>query len=260
MCYQGKLAVWYAGEGELTPYVQLAQQLAVPLRQSLHAIPEAFLLTWRQGSLRLLDHELLKKGGLTIEIEPRPGEQRSWPAPKEGALAQAIGRKTQSVLDATTGWAQDSLHLFRMGYSVICTERSSIMQALIVDALRRLANADWVQRLQLPLPQLLAGDAITLLPQLSTPPECIYLDPMFPPKRKKSALPQKSLLILRELLGDDLDKEQLFAVALATTGKRVVVKSPKYAEPLGGKPNTSFSGKLVRYDVYWKNARTVCHS
>jgi 16S rRNA (guanine1516-N2)-methyltransferase len=36
-------------------------------------------------------------------------------------------------------------------------------------------------------------------------------------------------------------------------GKRVVVKSPDYAEPLGGKPNESFHGKLLRYDVYFKS-------
>jgi len=35
-------------------------------------------------------------------------------------------------------------------------------------------------------------------------------------------------------------------------GRRVVVKSPDYAEPLGGKPTESFQGKLLRYDVYMK--------
>lgn len=254
--YQGKLAVLFEGIGELAVFEQLAQQLAVPLRQRFErdvVLPEAFFLTWREGCLRLLDHELLSKGGLTIDIEPRPGEQRSWPAPKDGALAQAIGRKTHTVLDATTGWAQDSLHLFRMGYQVTCIERSPIMHALISDAFARLTQLSWVQQLTLQAPQLLAGDAISLLPQLTEVPECIYLDPMFPPKRKKSALPQKSLLILRELLGDDPDKDALFAAAMQVTSKRVVVKCPHHAEPLGAKPSSSFAGKLVRYDVYLKS-------
>ena len=59
-------------------------------------------------------------------------------------------------------------------------------------------------------------------------------------------------MILRDLLGDDQDKEALFDVALKVAGKRVVVKSPDYAEPLGGKPNESYQGKLLRYDVYFK--------
>jgi len=92
-----------------------------------------------------------------------------------------------------------------------------------------------------------------LLAALETQPDCIYLDPMFPPKRKKSALARKSMRVLHDLLGDDQDKEQLFAAAFSTAGKRVVVKSPDYAEPLGGKPNESFQGKLLRYDVYFKN-------
>ena len=60
------------------------------------------------------------------------------------------------------------------------------------------------------------------------------------------------MLILRDLLGDDLDREKLFAAAFSAAGKRVVVKNPDYAEPLGGKANVSFQGKLVRYDVYLK--------
>jgi len=53
-------------------------------------------------------------------------------------------------------------------------------------------------------------------------------------------------------LGDDADKQQLFDAAFNAAGKRVVVKSPDYAEPLGGKPTESFQGKLLRYDVYLK--------
>ena len=76
---------------------------------------------------------------------------------------------------------------------------------------------------------------------------------MFPPKRKKSALSKKTMTILQEVVGEDLDKTELFEAAFSATAKRVVVKSPDYAEPLGGKPTESFSSKLLRYDVYLKN-------
>ena len=253
--YTGKLAVLYPGQGDSIPYQNLAERLAVPLRDSSivgYDLHEQFFLSWRDGCLKLLDQELLKKGGLVVDIEPRHGEQRSWPAPKQGALAQALGRKTKTVIDATTGWGQDSLHIFRMGYELICIERSPIMSELLADGFQRLTQVDWMQNLQLQPPQLLCGNAIELLATLNTPPDCIYLDPMFPPKRKKSALAKKSMTILRDLLGDDHDKEQLFSAALAACGKRVVVKSPDYAEPLGGKPTESFQGKLMRYDVYFK--------
>ena len=145
MSYQTKLAVLFEGSGDASKFEELSERLNVPLRQSTEQNSEAFFLTWRDGCLKLLDKELLKKGGLSVDIEPRNGEQRSYPAPKEGAFSQAIGRKTKTVIDATTGWAQDSLCLFRMGYEVRCIERSLIMMALLNDAFERLALESWVQ-------------------------------------------------------------------------------------------------------------------
>lgn len=252
--YDGKLAVFYQGQGEFNQYIRLAERLKTPLYQSIEEdTPELFFLTWRDGCLKLIDRELLKKGGLMVEITPRPGEQHSWPAPKKGALAQALGRKTTTVVDATTGWGQDGLHIFRMGYDLRCIERSPIMVELLNDGFKRLSEQTWVKNRLLKVPELIFGNAIKEFSNLAEKPECIYIDPMFPAKRKKSALAKKSMTILRDLLGDDLDKEQLFVEAYQTATKRVVIKSPNYAEPLAGKPSNSFSGKLLRYDVYLKN-------
>ena len=232
----------------------LAQHLAVDLLELQQALTGEveILLSYRDGCLKLLDRQTLKKGGLTVDIEPRPGEQHSYPAPKKDLLAQAVGKKTISIVDATTGWAQDSLALFRMGYQLTCIERSAIMAALTQDGFERLAQKDWVKNRQLTPPTLLIGNAIELLGKLPEKPDCIYLDPMFPQKRKQSAATRKSMAILRDILGDDLDRQALFDAAMQASGRRVVVKSPDYAEPLGGKPNESYQGKLLRYDVYLK--------
>ena len=252
--YTGKLAVLYQGAEHKQQSQDLAERLSVPFYENVDKeCPESFFLCWREGCLKLLDNELLKKGGLAVDIEPRNGEQRSWPAPKQDALAHALGRKTKTVVDATTGWGQDSLQIFRMGYELTCIERSPVMVELLADGFNRLAQLDWMQNLQLQSPKLIKGNAIDLMATLDSPPDCIYLDPMFPPKRKKSALAKKSMVVLRDLLGDDQDKEELFEAAVKATGKKVVVKSPDYAEPLGGKPSESYHGKLLRYDVYLKN-------
>lgn len=233
---------------------QMAEKLGLDcfVAGELDRTKAEYFLTYRDNCLCLIDRSQLKKGGMKVEIEPRPGEQRSWPAPKDGALAQALGRKTRTVIDATTGWAQDSLHIFRMGYDLSCIERSPLMQALIEDGFRRLANLDWMLNLQLSPPKLLQGNAIELLADSTLQADCVYLDPMFPPKRKKSALTRKSMSVLRDLLGDDLDKEQLFASAMLAASKRVVVKCPDDADYLGGKPQMSYRSKLLRYDVYLK--------
>ncbi len=229
----------------------LADRLCLPVADFQQAMRDPallFFLTYRQGALKLLDRAQLKKGGLFVEVNPRPGEQHSWPAPRKNLFAQAVGKKTQTIVDATTGWAQDALALFRMGYRVQCLERSQVMAELIDDGLQRLAQKDWVLRRQLEVPQLIRGDAIELLQRLP-PVDCIYLDPMFPPKRKKSALAKKAMVILHEILGDDLDRERLFEAAMSAAGRRLVVKSPDYAEPFA-RPDQSFKGKLLRYDVY----------
>lgn len=232
----------------------LTRQLsAVVINAELVAISDFdFFLAYRDGCLKLLDKQTLKKGGLYVEVDPRPGEQHSYPAPKKDLLASAVGKKSHTIVDATGGWAQDSLALFRMGYQVATIERSPVMAELIRDGYQRLAQKDWVIKRELTPPQLLVGNAIELLANLPERPDCIYLDPMFPAKKKQSAATRKSMAILRDILGDDLDREQLFAAALAATGKRVVVKSPDHAEPLAGKPSESYQGKLLRYDVYLK--------
>ncbi len=232
----------------------LANQLAVPIIaiELAESSVFQFFLIYRDGCLKLLDRQNLKNGGLVVDVDPRPGEQRSYPAPKKDLLAQAVGKKTQSVVDATCGWAQDSLALFRMGYQVTCLERSPIMAALIQDGFERLAQKDWLQNRELSPPKLLIGNAIELLTHLPESPECIYLDPMFPPKPKQSAATRKSMTILRDILGDDLDRQQLFDAAWHVATRRVVIKSPDYADPLSGKPNLTVQGKLLRYDVYLK--------
>jgi len=232
----------------------LAGHLSLPLLTMEDAVAagNGFFLAYRDGCLKLLDRQTLKKGGLAVDIEPRPGEQHSYPAPKKDLLAQAVGKKSHTVVDATAGWAQDSLALFRMGYEVTCIERSPIMAALIADGFQRLGQKDWLVKRELSPPVLLSGNAIELLAGLPEKPDCIYLDPMFPPKRKQSAATRKSMAVLRDILGDDADRHALFDAAFAATGRRVVVKSPDYAEPLGGKPSESYQGKLLRYDVYLK--------
>ncbi|MCK4494516.1 MAG: class I SAM-dependent methyltransferase [Methylococcales bacterium] len=242
-------------EGERFECAQkLAKKLQVPVCNFVKKDSSAdYFLSYQNNVLVLIDKNTPKKQGISVNIDPRSGEQHSYPAPKQNDLAKAIGRQTKTVIDATAGWGQDALALFRMGYLVECFERSPMMSALLEDGFLRLGKTKWVQTRQLRPPKLTQGNAIELLSKLQTLPDCLYLDPMFPPKRKKSALAKKSIQILQQTLGQDEDKQQLFEVALRVAKKRVVVKSPLYAESLGGKPQMRVSGKLVRYDIYLKS-------
>src|SRR5690606_9993822 len=100
--------------------------------------------------------------------------------------------------------------------------------------------------------QLVTGRAHDILAQMimSSRPEVIYLDPMFP-ERQKSALVKKEMRIFREVVGDDEDAQDLLEVALQIATKRVVVKRPRKSETIGPrKPGHQLIGTSSRFDVY----------
>ena len=163
-------------------------------------------------------------------------------------LARAMGKKNRTVVDATAGYCQDALLLALMGFRVTAIERSPVVAALAQDGLQRFtvqADSTLAQRLQ-----RVTADARGLLPSIAPRPDAIYLDPMFPPKRKKSAAVKKEMRLLRELVGDDADATELIEISRRVALHRVVVKRPDDAAPLAPDPSMSIAGKLVRYDVY----------
>jgi 16S rRNA (guanine1516-N2)-methyltransferase len=129
-------------------------------------------------------------------------------------------------------------------------ERSPLLAALLEDGLKR---AEKDQELQQTVPgklTLLQGDAVQIMAELKKRPDTIYLDPMYPHKRK-SALNKQEMRIIRQLVGDDTDAGSLLDSALLHAGKRVVVKRPKRAPLLTEKhPSHTITMKNSRYDVY----------
>jgi 16S rRNA (guanine1516-N2)-methyltransferase len=164
-------------------------------------------------------------------------------------LARAVGKQAKRAVDATAGLGGDAYRLACLGLSVIAYERCAAVAAVLADGLRRgrarEKSAQAARRIE-----LRSGDARRALPRLRNAPDIVYLDPMFPAKRRASALPRKELVALRALAGEDADARDLFAAALSCARQRVVVKRPDHAEPLAPGPAFSVPGKLVRYDVY----------
>ncbi len=169
-------------------------------------------------------------------------------------LARALGRKTRTVVDATAGLGTDASRLAALGFKVTAVERSAVVAALLRDGLERAQRDPDLARLLGGRLTVLTGDAREWLPEMSPRPDAIYLDPMFPPKRKASAATRKELAWLRVLVGTDPDAHELLAIARACS-PRVVVKRPDDAPPLAPNPTLSFCGKLVRYDVYLAHGR-----
>ena len=172
------------------------------------------------------------------------------------AIAKAIGLKqgTQppAVVDATAGLGKDSFVMACLGCPVTLIERSPIISQLVLDGIQRAeADNDFSVFIKRGF-KLVNAQASEYLKALSknNAPEIIYLDPMYP-ERKKSAQVKKNMQILQKLLGHDDDTTELIDAALKYAKKRVVVKRPKGAGTIGDrKPTMSIESKKTRYDVY----------
>ncbi len=170
-----------------------------------------------------------------------------------GLLFRAIGapRDGDSVVDATAGLGHDAFLLAYHGWKVTAIERSPILAALLADGIERAQQVPEIDDRLRDRLELVVGDAREVLKTLTAERtvDVVYVDPMFPPK-KKSALVKKEMRVLRRLVGDDPDAGELLDVARSVAGRRVVVKRMIHAPPIAPEPSRSYRGKTARYDVY----------
>ena len=192
-------------------------------------------------------------------------------------LVQAVGPRHAHILDLTAGWGQDSLLLATAGARrVSMVERHPIVAALLADAVRRLhvlsqrgdtdtraSTTDLCGRLSLQ-----QGESTHLLQELvdnssDEAPDIVYLDPMFP-ARKKSALVKKNMQLLHGILESQAvvdehvrrqEERVLLQLSCEIAGRKVVVKRPIHAPPLGQGdgivlPSYDIRGSINRWDVY----------
>ena len=168
-------------------------------------------------------------------------------------LIKAVGFRSGplTVLDATAGLGRAAFRLAYHGCCVTAIERSPILYALLMDGLERAARVPKIREHLGGRLRMLCDDTREYLQKLALEdaPDVVYLDPMFP-ERKKSALVKVEMRILRRLIGDDLDAGELFKLACAVARQRVVVKRSREAEPLAPNPSHSHSDGTTRYDVY----------
>jgi len=172
---------------------------------------------------------------------------------KKDPLLKALAIKRGgpfTLLDATCGTGKDSLLFLKLGAKLLSFERSSLMAPLLWDAHRRALEHPELGPLLEQNLTLQFKDAQTLdLEELPFRPDVIFLDPMFPPKKKK-ALPKKEMVLFSNLIGKDEDQENLLHWALSLAKKRVVLKRPLWAPTLTPEPTLSFKGTKIRFDTY----------
>ena len=162
--------------------------------------------------------------------------------------ARVRGTEHPVAVDATAGLGEDSLLLAAAGFTVTLCESDPVIALLLADALRRAANepqlAGIVSRMT-----LVEADSVEVLGGLETPPDVVYLDPMFP-SRTKSAAVKKKFQLLHRLEAPCANEGSLMGAATDANPRRIVVKRPVKASVLAGvKPSHAIAGKAVRFDV-----------
>jgi 16S rRNA (guanine1516-N2)-methyltransferase len=225
------------------------KSLNLPLESEIERTEELLLIGWHEDKLALFSNQ---SGPVYVDfVEGKVAHRRQFGGGKKQPLARAIGlssKVTPNVIDATAGFGRDSFVLASLGCEVMMIERSPIMAALLKDGLERAAKkpqiADIIARMS-----VINADAIVQLKKVK-PVQVIYLDPMYPEKKKAAAV-KKEMRLLQQLAGPDLDSVSLLEVALKKAIKRVTVKRPKGAPPIDGqRVNSEISSPNTRYDIY----------
>ncbi|MCF8055672.1 MAG: class I SAM-dependent methyltransferase [Desulfocapsa sp.] len=231
----------------------LAEELQLPLMGQSESTGFDILLCYTEDGLQL-QIKGNPNGAIHVDfLSDSLTYRRNHGGGIKQALARAVGIKSgirPSILDATAGLGKDSFLLASLGCEVTMIERSPLLAALLEDGLKRAEKDPELQRAVISRLTLLQGDAAQIIPRLKNRPDAIYLDPMYPHKRK-SALNKQEMRIIRKLVGDDSDAGQILTLALRHTKKRVVVKRPKGAPLLNDiSPTHVITMKNSRYDVY----------
>lgn len=257
MSSKNKIAVTTSCDSMLAKAENLARQLNLPCVDFYHS-DYAFLLTVTPERLELREKSVKnsKKPIYVDFLAPNLIYRIKHGGGNKQLLARAIGIKNgirPTVLDATAGLGVDAFVLASLGCEIVLLERSPIIGTLLQDGLDRFRKQSQFKTIKMDLHILQAIDYFDkILHAKIKKPDIIYLDPMYP-ERKKAALGKKSMRILHELVGTDEDAAEVLALALQCAKKRVVVKRPSYAASLGLlKPDLVFSlGGSCRHDVYF---------
>ena len=170
-------------------------------------------------------------------------------------LAKAVGMKSnknRNIVDATAGLGYDAFILASLGAKVTLIERSEKMYEILQNGVNEgISFGGEIEKI-INRMDLLFGDSKDILPKLS--PEIIMIDTMYK-DRKKTALVKNNMRLVREIVGPDSDYVELLKVALNCAKNRVVLKQPRYADPIKEirKYSHQILGKTIRYDIFMIN-------
>ena len=246
------IVIELAAGGDEAAASALAERMGAPVVPEGDVAPEALAVRFDAESAALV------RGGMVL----RPDLSAMLPRIRQDRLGRELlvraarvkGVEAPVAVDATAGLGEDALLLAAAGFEVLLFESDPVIAALLADSLRRASASDASALREAAERMRIAGeDSVAGLPalaeELTAPPDVVYLDPMFP-ERRKSAAVKKKFQLIHHLERPCEDEEALVRAALAANPRKIVVKRPLKGPVLAGvKPSYALAGKAIRYDV-----------
>ena len=247
-----RIVIELAAGGDEAAASALAERMGVPVVAGGDVAPEALAVRFDAESAALVRGCMVLRPDLSTML-PRIRQDRLGRELLVRA-ARMKGVEAPVAVDATAGLGEDALLLAAAGFEVLLFESDPVIAALLADSLRRASASDASALREAAERMRIAGeDSVAGLPalteELTAPPDVVYLDPMFP-ERRKSAAVKKKFQLIHHLERPCEDEEALVRAALAANPRKIVVKRPLKGPVLAGvKPSYALAGKAIRYDV-----------
>lgn len=216
---------------------------------------ESVWLVLNEKGLALTDGTMTVSADMTPMI-PRLRQDRLGSELLVKAAGKIKDGTSPLAVDMAAGFGEDALLLAAAGYRVIMYEREPVIAALLADAL---ARAEEIPQLAGTISRLCLcrEDSLLAMAHLKETPAVIYLDPMFPVK-KKSGLTGKKFQLLHRMAGPCDEEEEMLRASWNACPGRIVVKRPLKGPYLAGiRPSWTLRGKTVRYDCLIPSGREM---
>ena len=216
------------------------------------------------------DAFLLTEGDGAFDLRPpgehaRPGIRAAFPPDKRapgkhvhGAgrnpLVRAFGKQIEEIFDLTAGLGGDAYRLAQSGFRVHAFERDPTVYAVLASGWENAREEERVSAEVVARLSFEYAEGFEQIDRIEGANIGVYVDPMYPPPKRKSAKPRRELQVLRAMLGGQVDAARLVESARERAA-RVVVKRPHHADPLVPGASFEVETKLVRFDVYVNPSR-----
>ncbi|QIV94049.1 16S rRNA methyltransferase [Allofrancisella frigidaquae] len=220
------------------------------LRFDFSICKEDKYLFYGNGFLKLYN----KNKELYIDFNCNDILNRINPQAKKCSVIQAVEGRNKSklhILDTTAGLGRDFFTLAARGHKITAIEKDPYIFLLLSDSIKRAKDIPTLGLITKNI-TLIHNDSCDYISTTNEFFDCIYIDPMFPP-RKKSAKVKLDMQSLHELLqNNENSNKSLFDNAYSSAkAKKIVVKRPINGSFLSDrKPTSQLKGKTNRFDVY----------